>query len=62
MKIEFNQRKFQSNTFYQIHFFALKFPITVTEYFAYNSVPSFVSKKLMTVIEAKKGKNGRKSK
>ena len=37
----------------------LKFPLTTTEY-AYNSVPSVGSIKLMTIFVAKMGQNGRK--
>ena len=36
---------------------ALKFPLTATEQYAYKSVPSVESLKLMTIIEAKKGQN-----
>ena len=41
---------------------ALKFPLTATEYYAYISVPSVESIKLMTIIEAKKGQFGRRPK
>ena len=41
---------------------ALKFPLTETEYYAYKSASSVESIKLMTIIEAKFGQNGRRSK
>ena len=38
-----------------------KFPLTATEYYACNSVPSVESMKLIKIIEAKKGQNSRRS-
>ena len=40
----------------------MKFPLTATEKYAYKSVPSVESIKLTTIIEAKIGQNGRRSK
>ena len=40
----------------------MKLPLFATEYYAYNSVPSIESIKLLTIIEAKMGQNGIKSK
>ena len=37
-------------------------PLIATEYHAYNSVSSVESVKLLTIIEAKMGQNGRRSK
>ena len=42
--------------------FYKKFPLSATDYYAYNSVPSVESIKLMAIIEAKLGQNGRRSK
>ena len=41
---------------------ALYFPLIGTEYYAYNNVPGVESIKLMTIIRAKMGQNGRMSK
>ena len=41
----------------------MKLPVIATEYYAYNySMPSVESTKLFTIIEAKMGQNGRRSK
>ena len=40
----------------------MKFPLIATEYYAFKSVPSVESIKLMTLIKAKMGQNGRGSK
>ena len=37
----------------------MKFPLIATEYYTFKSVPSVESIKLMTIIEAKIGQNGR---
>ena len=41
---------------------ALQVPLTATEYYAYNSVPSVENIKLMTIIFGKMGQNVRRSK
>ena len=40
----------------------LKFPLNATDYYAYNSVPSVESIKLITILFGKMGQNGRRSK
>ena len=39
-----------------------KFPLYATEYYTYNIVPSVQSIKLVAIIEAQMGQNGRRSK
>ena len=38
----------------------LKFPLTVTEYYGFNNVPSIESLKLLTIIERKIAQNERR--
>ena len=55
-------RQFLSFQYFLKWFSATKLPLVAREYYAYNNVPSVEKVKLLTVIEAKMGQTGRRSK